>query len=197
MHYKDDGRPSNHRHLVRNSNIACGFAAPSIRCWFSWLGFDNRDEFFHEIVRIRERIVERYRGYSQNVRLPLVANHASLFECVANGTALVVKAQGQLSAALRRIARGDDRKRSRRVLFQEKFEIGGQAHALLAQCGNSDLVENLERRAQCRHSQNGRIPQLPTFGTRNRLKIRSHLKPGWLVLSPPAGEAWQIQIARG
>src|SRR4029077_3079841 len=92
--------------------------------------------------------------------------------------------------------RGDDRKRSRRVLFQEKFEIGGQAHALLAQCGNSDLVENLERRAQCRHRQNRRIPELPSLRTLNRMKIRSHLKPGWLVVSTPAGEPRQTKFAR-
>ena len=82
------------------------------------------------------------------------------------------------------------------MLFQEKFEIGGQAHALLAQCGNSDLVENLERRAQCRHRQNGRIPELPSLRTLNRLKIRSHLKPGWFVVSPPASEARQIKFPR-
>src|SRR5579864_5013758 len=138
MHYKDDGGPSNHQHLVRNSNIACGFAAPPIRCRFSELGFDNRDEFLYEVVYIRERIVERHGGYAQNVRLPPVADYAPLFESVANRTSFVVKTQGQLCAALRRIARGDDRKRSRRLLFQEKLEVGGQAHALLAQRRNSD-----------------------------------------------------------
>src|SRR5579864_3295293 len=111
---------------------------------FSELGFDNRDEFFYEIVCIRERIVERHRGYAQNVRLPPVANHASLFECVANGTPFVVKAQGQLCPTLPRVARCDDREGTRTVLFEQKFEIGSQGHALLAQCGNSGLVENLE-----------------------------------------------------
>src|ERR1700683_4158452 len=89
--------------------------------------------------------------------------------------------QRELCAAFRGIARSQDGKVVAGPLREEKFQIAGQGFAFCAKACDGGFVEDFHRSTQRGHRQDRGIAELPTFGARNWLKFRGHLKTAAFV----------------
>src|SRR5215831_1271367 len=79
------------------------------------------------------------------------------------------------------------------MLIEQKLQIAGQRFALLTKLLHTRGGEDLQRSSQRRHRHNRRIAQLPSLGSRHGVEVWPHEKPALLVMSPPSGEARQIE----
>ena len=80
-------------------------------------------------------------------------------------------------------------------LVDRVFEVARQLQALVAQSLDSGLGEQLERRFHRGHAEDRHVTELPALGAHHRLEPGLHPEAGFLVVSPPAAEAWQVEAA--
>src|SRR5262249_25861391 len=73
-------------------------------------------------------------------------------------------------------------------ISEEPLEVGREPNALPAERSDPRLIEQLERRAQRRQLQDGRIRDLPPLRAGDGKEGPGHGEPRLLVVSPPTGE---------
>ena len=117
-----------------------------------------------------------------------------LFVDVAAAGAIATQTQRQLTTALGRITRRQYFNLIGKPIREQRFHQPGQRERFFSQAVDAGLVEQPQRREHRRQRQYRRIRQLSAFGARHRNEVRSHLEPGFLVVSPPAAKSWQLGI---
>src|SRR6185369_3233898 len=150
------------------------------------LPLDMAPEDLGEAHHVGEPRVERRGCRADDVRLPVVADHARHREPV-HQAACVADAQRQLCTALGGIGRSDDLHPGE--VADQLVHQTGQPLGLPAQCSHPHRIEEVHRGPQRGHREDRWIGELPSLRARRSLEPRPHLEPGGLLVAPPALEA--------